>query len=158
MWCNDDLWTLFGTWFEISTCSPTHFFYSMNVECTNDSNSTQWTPKEWHWNPSHNRHNKSSSHHYAVESGPPGGCSLCYGQLFRRWNHIRLITQLFCTARYRTIRQLLCMPKDQTPDLCRSRVVYKIPFANFPASYIGQRGRQFHQWIQEHMCSKTGRL
>ena len=28
MWCNDDVWTLFGTLFEISNYSPTHIPYS----------------------------------------------------------------------------------------------------------------------------------
>ena len=57
-----------------------------------------------------------------------------------------------CFKPANTIKQLLCRPKDPTPDLCKSGVVYKIPCANCPASYmyIGQTGRRLHQRIQEH--------
>ena len=40
--------------------------------------------------------------------------------------------------------------KATLSDLCKSGVVYKIPCANCPASYIGQTGRRLHQRIQEH--------
>ena len=49
-----------------------------------------------------------------------------------------------------TLRQMLSKPKDCIPDLQRSGVVYKIPCANCPASYIGQTGRRLHQRLDEH--------
>ena len=46
--------------------------------------------------------------------------------------------------------QLLSHPKDSTPDLQWSGVVYRIPCSNCPASYIRQTGRRLQQRIEEH--------
>ena len=62
MWCNDDVWTLFGTWFEISTHSPTHSFTAH--ECchcvcsywqSNDGTAHSGYRKNSSINPSYNR-------------------------------------------------------------------------------------------------------
>ena len=55
-----------------------------------------------------------------------------------------------CFKPQRTLRQILSKPKDPTPDLERSNVVYKIPCASCPASYIGQTGRRLRQRLDEH--------
>ena len=62
----------------------------------------------------------------------------------------RILVPLKIRVCSNTIKQLLCRSKDPTPDLCRSGVVYKVPYANCPGSYIGQMGRRLHQRIQEH--------
>ena len=41
-------------------------------------------------------------------------------------------------------------PKDVIPDMQKSGVVYKIPCASCPASYIGQTGRRLQQRLDEH--------
>ena len=52
-----------------------------------------------------------------------------------------------------TIRHIVSSPKDQTPDLQKSGVVYKIPCAACPAAYIGQTGRRLCQRLGEHKRS-----
>ena len=49
-----------------------------------------------------------------------------------------------------TLRSMLSRPKDVIPDMQRSGVVYKIPCASCPASYIGQTGRRLQQRLDEH--------
>ena len=49
-----------------------------------------------------------------------------------------------------TIRHLVSSPKDRTPDLHKSGVVYKIPCAACPTAYIGQTGRRLCQRLGEH--------
>ena len=65
----------------------------------------------------------------------------------------RILTSIKVRVCFRpavTIKQLLSHPKDPTPDLQRSGVVYRIPCSDCPASYIGQTKRRLHQRIEEH--------
>jgi len=48
-----------------------------------------------------------------------------------------------------TLRLMLSRPKDVIPDIQKSGVVYKIPCASCPASYIGQTGRRLQQRLDE---------
>jgi len=45
---------------------------------------------------------------------------------------------------------MLSRPKDVIPDMQKSGVVYKIPCASCPASYIGQTGCRLQQRLDEH--------
>ena len=58
---------------------------------------------------------------------------------------IRVCYRLHCT-----LRRILSKPKDLIPDLQKSGVVYRIPCASCPASYIGQSGWTLEQRIKEH--------
>ena len=49
-----------------------------------------------------------------------------------------------------TLRQMISKPKDRVPSIQKSGVVYKIPCASCPASYIGQTGRKLRQRLDEH--------
>ena len=49
-----------------------------------------------------------------------------------------------------TLKQLLVKPKDQVPDRERANVVYQVPCANCPATYVGQTGRRLNQRLREH--------
>ena len=49
-----------------------------------------------------------------------------------------------------TLKQLLVRPKDRIPSDKSSDVVYQIPCASCPATYVGQTGRQLGQQIKEH--------
>ena len=49
-----------------------------------------------------------------------------------------------------TLGRMLSRPKDVIPDVQKSGVVYKIPCASCPASYIGQTGRRLQQRLDEH--------
>ena len=49
-----------------------------------------------------------------------------------------------------TLRRMLSRPKDVIPEMQKSGVVYKIPCASCPASYIGQTGRRLQQRLDEH--------
>ena len=65
----------------------------------------------------------------------------------------RVLTPLQIRVCYRphcTLRRILSNPKDSIPDLQKSGVVYRIPCASCPASYIGQSGRRLEQRIKEH--------
>ena len=50
----------------------------------------------------------------------------------------------------RTLRQILCHPKDPVPDHQQAGVVYKIPCSDCSKSYIGQTGRTLAQRVKEH--------
>ena len=50
----------------------------------------------------------------------------------------------------RTIRQILCHPKDPVPAHQQTGVVYKIPCSDCCKSYIGQTGKTLAQRIKEH--------
>ena len=54
---------------------------------------------------------------------------------------------------HKTIRQMLCKPKDPIPDLQQSGIVYRIPCSKCLASYIGQTGRRLEQRVKEHKRS-----
>jgi len=65
----------------------------------------------------------------------------------------RILTSLrvrVCFRPHRTLRQLLSKPKDPVPELQRSGVVYRVPCAACPASYVGQTGRRLCQRMEEH--------
>jgi len=51
----------------------------------------------------------------------------------------------FCPANI-----MLSRPKDVIPDMQKLGVVYKIPCASCPASYIGQTGHRLRQRLDEH--------
>ena len=55
-----------------------------------------------------------------------------------------------CYRPHQTLKQLLSRPKDTVPDLQKSGVLYQIPCASCPASYIGQRGWRLEQRMKEH--------
>ena len=50
----------------------------------------------------------------------------------------------------RTLRQILCHPKDPVPAHQQAGVVYKIPCSDCSKSYIGQTGRTLAQRVKEH--------
>ena len=50
----------------------------------------------------------------------------------------------------RSLRQILCHPKDPVPAHQQAGVVYKIPCSDCPKSYIEQTGRTFAQRVKEH--------
>ena len=58
-----------------------------------------------------------------------------------------------CFKPHKTIRQMLCKPKDPIPYLQQSEIVYRIPCSKCPASYIGQTGRRLEQRVKEHKRS-----
>ena len=65
----------------------------------------------------------------------------------------RILTPLGVKVTFRpntTLKQLLVRPKDQAPDRERANVVYQVPCANCPATYVGQTGRHLHQRLREH--------
>ena len=49
-----------------------------------------------------------------------------------------------------TLKQLLVRPKDQTPTEELAGVVYQVPCASCPASYVGQTGRCLGKRMKEH--------
>ena len=49
-----------------------------------------------------------------------------------------------------TLKQLLVRPKDGTPTEELAGVVYQVPCASCPASYIGQTGRRLGKRMKEH--------
>ena len=51
---------------------------------------------------------------------------------------------------YRTLRQELVHPKDPVPANRRKGVVYSIPCAECPRTYIGQTGRSLDHRLREH--------
>ena len=55
-----------------------------------------------------------------------------------------------CFKPFQTLRTLLSRPKNTIPDLQKSSVVYKIPCAHCPASYVGQTSRRLCQRLEEH--------
>ena len=55
-----------------------------------------------------------------------------------------------CFKPVRTLKQLLSKPKDHIPDLQKSSVVYKIPCAECPASYVSQTGQRLDLHLEEH--------
>ena len=56
-----------------------------------------------------------------------------------------------CFKPFRTIKQLLSHPKGCNSGLTVIRgSIYKIPCANYPASYIGQTGHRLRQHIEEY--------
>ena len=48
------------------------------------------------------------------------------------------------------LRQLLTRPKDRVPEKELSGVVYQVPCAGCPATYVGQTGRRLDQRLTEH--------
>ena len=58
---------------------------------------------------------------------------------------------------YRTLRQELVHPKDAVPANCRKGVVYSIPCAECPCTYIGQTGRSLDHRLCEHRRSLKNR-
>ena len=60
---------------------------------------------------------------------------------------------------YRTLRQELVHPKDPVPANRRKGVVYSIPCAECPRTYIGQMGRSLDHRLREHRWAlKNGDL
>ena len=51
---------------------------------------------------------------------------------------------------FRTLRQELVHPKDPVPANHRKGVVYSIPCAECPPTYIGQTGRSLDHRLREH--------
>ena len=51
---------------------------------------------------------------------------------------------------YRTLKQRLVHPKDVVPKMERSNVVYCIPCADCPASYVGETKRRLGKRMDEH--------
>ena len=49
-----------------------------------------------------------------------------------------------------TLKQLLVRPKDRNPTEELAGVVYQVPCANCPASYVGQTGRCLGKRMKEH--------
>ena len=63
----------------------------------------------------------------------------------------------FCP--FRTLRQELVHPKDSVPADHRKEVVYSIPCAKCPCTYIGQTGRSLDHRLREHrQALKNGDL
>ena len=88
MWCDDDVWKLFGTRFEISTYSPTHVLYSMNVVYVYTNDRTTATAHQK--NISVTTTDATSS---AVIVTLWTACSLCHGQLSSRPNPLSSMTK-----------------------------------------------------------------
>ena len=51
---------------------------------------------------------------------------------------------------FQDLRQELVHPKDPVPANCRKGVVYSIPCAECPRTYIGQMGRSLDHRLREH--------
>ena len=91
MWCNDDVWTLFGTWFEISTYSPTHFL-NIVTACTcsywwsNDGTAHSGCWKNNSISPSYNRHTS------AVVIVNVTLWTACNGQVILLWKSVIFMT------------------------------------------------------------------
>ena len=51
---------------------------------------------------------------------------------------------------HKTLRQMLVHLKDPLPDMERSNVVYRIPCAEYPATYVGETKRKLCKRIDEH--------
>ena len=49
-----------------------------------------------------------------------------------------------------TLRQLLVRPKDRIPESAATAVVYQMPCASCPATYVGQTGRCLDQRLRRH--------
>ena len=49
-----------------------------------------------------------------------------------------------------TLRHLLMRPKDRTAEGELTGVVYQVPCAGCPATYVGQTNRHLNQWLSEH--------
>ena len=65
----------------------------------------------------------------------------------------RVLTPLGLRVSFRpntTLKLLLVRPKDWTPTEELAGVVYQVPCANCPASYVGQTGRCLGKRIKEH--------
>ena len=65
----------------------------------------------------------------------------------------RVLTPLGLRVSFRpntTLKQLLVRPKDGTPTEELAGVVYQVPCASCPASYVGQTGRCLGKRMKEH--------
>ena len=65
----------------------------------------------------------------------------------------RVLTPLRLRVSFRpntTLKQLLVRPKDRTPTEKLAGVVYQVPCASCPASYVGQTGRCLGKRMKEH--------
>lgn len=54
-----------------------------------------------------------------------------------------------------TLKQILVRPKDRIPENEKTGVVYQVPCANCPATYLGQTGRHLDQWLRVEPCDCT---
>ena len=52
-----------------------------------------------------------------------------------------------------TLRQLLVRPKDHILESEVTGVMFQVPCASCPATYVGQTGRRLDQRLQEHRCA-----
>ena len=67
----------------------------------------------------------------------------------------RILTPLGVKVSFRPnvtlhVRQLLVRPKDRILESEATGVVYQVPCASCPATYVGQTGRRLDQRLQEH--------
>ena len=65
----------------------------------------------------------------------------------------RILTPVGVRVSFRphtTLRQLLSRPKDRVPEKELTGVVYQVPCAGCPATYVGQTGRRLDQRLSEH--------
>jgi len=65
----------------------------------------------------------------------------------------RILTPLGVRVSFRpnvTLRHLLVRPKDRIPVNETTGVVYQVPCASCPATYVGQTGRRLDQWLRDH--------
>ena len=65
----------------------------------------------------------------------------------------RILTPLGVKVSFRphtTLRHLLMRPKDRTVEGELTGVVYQVPCAGCPATYVGQTNRRLNQRLSEH--------
>ena len=66
----------------------------------------------------------------------------------------RILTPLGVRVSFRpnvTLRHLLVRPKDRIPENETTGVVYQVPCASCPATYVGQTGRRLDQRLREKL-------
>lgn len=78
------------------------------------------------------------------------------------WSHCRTLRSfLECSVNtpiepHTTLRQLTLHPNDQIPTEKKMDLIYKIPFLSSNKTHIGETGRTFGTWKNEHRkeCEK----